>query len=414
MLGVGVVFVFFASIAFLGFIVNSLFEKIKITNVLPLIFLGLLFGPIFHVINVQPNSEIGKLTQYIDAIAVAFILFDAGANTRYKELRRVFAKANTFTFLVQASTGILAAIIANYMLHIGIIYSLIFGFAISGPSSIIVPTVAKVIKVPRKLKATLIYESIITDVGQLVIPLILIEFATSSNGINSYYVESFIINNVAASPLFGFFGALFWLYVLKEIGNTSREYGWMLTITMVIATYGMSVELGLNAAIAIFVFGLVFYNLGIVGAKSKPLKSFYVGESITYIVKYQKESSFFISTFFFFYLGLAFSIQEANYYLIILSTIISLILIPIRLIFSTAISEFLSKNKEKRSIERKIVTFNVARGLSPAIIAVSLISYGINLPGIEDAIFLIILITNILASIGLALSYNAEAYYKEK
>lgn len=51
MLPVGLVFIFIAGISFLGFIINALFEKVKITGILPLMVMGLLVGPVMGLIS---------------------------------------------------------------------------------------------------------------------------------------------------------------------------------------------------------------------------------------------------------------------------------------------------------------------------------------------------------------------------
>jgi len=45
MLEVAFVFIFFAAVAFLGFIINALFYRLKISNILPLMAIGILVGP---------------------------------------------------------------------------------------------------------------------------------------------------------------------------------------------------------------------------------------------------------------------------------------------------------------------------------------------------------------------------------
>ena len=45
-ISVNFLFLFIAGICFLGFIVNALFDKLRITNILPLMIIGLIVGPI--------------------------------------------------------------------------------------------------------------------------------------------------------------------------------------------------------------------------------------------------------------------------------------------------------------------------------------------------------------------------------
>ncbi len=86
MLSVNILFVFLASLVFLGFILNSLFSKIKIASIVPLMLIGLLIGPVFKFVQTTPNSIIIQLSPFITAVAVSFILFDVGLNINFFKL----------------------------------------------------------------------------------------------------------------------------------------------------------------------------------------------------------------------------------------------------------------------------------------------------------------------------------------
>jgi NhaP-type Na+/H+ or K+/H+ antiporter len=412
MLSIGIMFIFVAAIAFLGFLINALFYKFKITDVMPLMIIGLLVGPIFELVNTGPQSIIVQLTPYFTAVAIAFVLFEIGMNIKFDDLRKIILKATVFTFAVQIIIAIVFAVITIFILHWSIFEAFIFGFAVSGPSTIIVPTLARMTKVPNRLKVSLIYESVLTDIGELIIPIILIGFIASSSLLTVSYVSSFIFTMIFGSILLGIISAFFWLYILNKFKDYSKGYSWILTITMIIATYGIAQQIGLNGAITSFVFGLLFYNIGHhrldknKGNSNLITKYFSIGDDVEHTKSYQHEIVFFVSAFFFVYIGLLFSIQQANYFIIILTIMMSLLIIPLRYIFVPLLRKFMSKKSEYFKIERSLVTFDIARGLSPAIIAILIVSYGINIPYFIDMIFLIILFTNIESSIGIFATYK--------
>ena len=82
-------FLFFASIVFIGFILNALFSKLKIANIMPLMLIGVLIGPLLHIIGTGSGSLVSSLSSLITGVAVSFILFDVGLNMNYAELRKV-------------------------------------------------------------------------------------------------------------------------------------------------------------------------------------------------------------------------------------------------------------------------------------------------------------------------------------
>ncbi len=250
-----------------------------------------------------------------------------------------------------------------------------------------------------------------TDIAELIVPIVLLDFMVNVNAVTATYIGSFVFTIIFGSLLLGVGFALFWLYIMNRFKEYSKGYTWILTLTMIIATYGIAQFLGLNGAITIFIFGFSFYNIGIHKKTSQRSKSiigryFSISEEVKHVRQFQKEVVFFVSTFFFVYIGLLFSVQQASYALIGIALLMSLIIIPLRFVFLPIIKGVLSRDRQKMKIEKYLVGFDVARGLSPAIVATLPLSMGINIPNFVDIVFIVILVTNLISSIGIFASYK--------
>jgi len=418
MLNYDIVFIFVAGVAFIGFILNALFDKINITSILPLMIIGLLIGPVFHIVNTSTGSTIADLTPYVTALAVAFILFDVGINIRVSKLKTVFAKATSFTFELATATGIVVGIVTflafHYTLGWTVAESFIFSFALSGPSSVIVPTLVRVIKVGDELKTTLLYESVASDTLELIIPILLLEILASA-GITGAAIIGLVLSAIVGSIVFGLVSSVFWLFILNKFKAYSESYSWMLTIAMVIATYGISELIGFNGAITIFVFGILFSNIGSVKPSTDPVhepnfveKYLAVPYSIDHIKDYQKEIVFFTSTFFFVYIGMLFTFSGVYAPTLVFAVLITFVIMLVRFGGSGLLRNYLSKDNKEATIQRNFISYNVARGLSPAIVATLPLTYGIVIPGFLDSIFLVILITNIASTAGIFMAYRRK------
>jgi cell volume regulation protein A len=420
-ISVNIAFMFLAGIVFLGFIVTALFNKFKTTSVLPLMIIGLIVGPLLKLVNSGPGSAISQLSPYVTALTVSFVLFDVGINIDYDTLKRVLPRATGFMTLVVLVSAFAAAVVAYYAFGWGLLGSLVFGFAIAGPSSIIVPTLVKSVKLPRDLKTSLLYEGIATDSFQLIIPIILLGIMASGS-INAAGAASTLVTTVLSSIALGFISALFWIYILGRFREQSREYSWMLTIAMVIATYGIAQEFGMNGAVTIFVFGVSFANMGIVSAMGKGRRKF-MGlagliqkQDIDHIKRYQREITFFASSFFFVYIGMLFEITGSSnlLYITAIGIAVAIVLLVIRALFAGLLGKFMNRAKKlEYSFEKRIVAANVGRGLSPAIVATLPFTMGIVLPGFLDEVFMVILLTNIVSTIGIFMIYNMAERTKE-
>jgi cell volume regulation protein A len=409
---IGLAFIFIAGISFLGFAINALFDKIKITSVLPLMIIGLLIGPVFGLVNVGPNSIITELNPYITAIAIAFVLFDIGMNMRIKTLSKVILASTQFVLLTQVIIGASVGIFVHYIMGWSWPIALIFSFAVSGPSSITAPTLAKNMKAPENLRTFIVYEGVFSDILELVVPLVLISIYVLPNVAIATAPGPSIFYQLMGAASLGVVSALFWLYILNRFPEASKNYSWMLTIAMVIATYGISAQLGINTAIAVFIFGIVFANIGSINKakegeeESFVQKYFSVNDYVDHTREYQREIVFFVSTFFFVYIGLLFSLSQITLNMVGLGIAVTALVILSRIIAMPILSKVFSKDPETQKIERGVAYFNIARGLSPAIIAIYILTSGVYVQGFTDSIFMVILITNLIFTAGVFISYK--------
>ncbi len=412
MLDVTTLFLIFSGIVFLGFILNALFYKLKILVTLPLMIIGVLIGPVFHLIVPQGSSILLDLASLVSSIAIAFILFDVGLRIDISELE-LFKSARFFLPLAIA-TGLVLGIIIGLLTGWSPLLSFIIGFALAGPSSAVFPTLSKIAKINVRLNNLLVFESVASDSVQLIIPLILITLI-QTNTISLSGVATSVFYFFVLSSILGVISAFIWTFILQAFHDYSKEYSWMLTITLVIANYGVAQFLGLNGAVAVFVFGIMFSNLPKLFKNFD--KYFYnVRPEFSHITEYQKEITFFISTFFFVYIGAILSFNTGAFslwYIFLIGIIISITILIIRKLSLPVIEEFFVR-KDKKSSERILSTFDIARGLSPIIIALLLVSSSIPMDtnAVLGLIFISVFLTNVIESIGIF--FYAGAANKEQ
>jgi cell volume regulation protein A len=417
MISINLVFIFLASIAFLGFIFHALFNRIRITSVLPLMLIGLLFGPILKLIPVGPSSVVAELTPLITAVAISFILFDVGLNINFSRLARVLARATAFSVSVAMVSALLVSVAVYFVFHWSILEAMIFGLAISSTGSVIIPTIVKSANMLENLKTTLLYESISMDIFSLMVPLVLFGFITTQSITISGAVGQ-LFYTVFGSVILGVIVSFFWLYMLGSFKGDIKGYTWMLTITMVVATYAVAQQLGMSGAITAFVFGLLLANISSLTRDKKHRlmhRHFVVALGITnHIKSYQKEIVFFVSTFFFVYIGTLFNLSEASVALIGVAALLTALIFFVRYLFVPLLGGYMSENKKARAVERHIVEFSMPRGTSPAVIATVPIALGILIPNFINQLFLIILFTNIISAIGILITYKPEELPKSE
>ena len=422
-IGADALLLLLAGIAFLGFVLDALFERIRISSILPLMLIGVLLVALGFV---DPSDvhELDLAIPYVSALTVAFILFSVGLEIRFAELYRVIGRATAYTLLVQSATGVAIALVAFVTIHWSLLVCFVFGFGLSGPSSISVPRLLNVVRVPDALKTSMLYESVVSDVLQLLVPITLVGILVSGSTSVTAVSESLLWTTVGSVGV-GLAAGLFWLIVLDRLKRYTQGYTWTLSITMVLATYGFADVIGMSAAITIFVFGVLLGNALLFDAArpaTSPLRAAPVrawlsrarkrlrvsagGLDVAHIQGVQNEVSFFASSFFFVFIGLLFEASGLNATLVAVPLVAAALMLLLRLVATPLLRPYLSTDAHGQAAERILLTFNISRGLAAAVVATLPLAAGIVIPGFLDAMFLGILFSTLLSTVGIFLLYR--------
>lgn len=379
--------------------------------------------PYFHILPPSAVGELEILLPFISALTIAFILFHVGLQIRADRLRRVLGRSLAFTFSVQVTTGIVLSLLAYFSFHWGALISFVFGFALSGPSSVAVPVLVRIARMPSALGTSLLFESVISDLLELLVPLLLLGLLVSGR-FSTVHIGVALAFTLVGSALLGVAAAVAWLWILDRLGTVARAYSWTLTITMVLATYGAADYIGLSAAMTIFVFGLTLGNrqylefdpfaghagpttlsARVLPSVRRVLRLSPQGVDVEHIQQVQREVSFFASAFFFVDIGILFHVGGLTVLVLVVPLVSTFAMLALRTIWSPLLAAYLSGAGERRRSERAIVCFNIARGLSPAVIATIPLSYGLVIPGFLDAMFLGILFSTLVSTVGISVFY---------
>ncbi|ARC85868.1 sodium/hydrogen exchanger family protein [Clostridium argentinense CDC 2741] len=133
-----------ALILLLGFIVNGIFNKIKLPGLLGMLILGVIIGP--YELNLLSNSIL-TISPDIRKIALIIILLRAGLGINKRELKEVGITAIKFSCIPGIIEGLFIAIICTKLLGFTFIEGGILGFIIAAVSpAVIVPSMLELIE----------------------------------------------------------------------------------------------------------------------------------------------------------------------------------------------------------------------------------------------------------------------------
>lgn len=345
-------------IILLGFLGNYLLERTGFPDMILLIVLGILIGPLLRL--VEPSSVM-PLSPYLAALALVFILFDGGLAMN---IYRVFAE--TPRAMILAVLGFCLSVLATtlFMMYFIIpdkdwLYSILFGTILGGSSSVVVISLASKIKMREKSSTILTLESVITDILCIVFSLVIIEI-TLNGSVEPTAIGQSIASRFSTGIIFGIIFGIIWLSILRRI--VKAPYAYMLTLGMVLLAYAITETLGGSGSLCSLVFGMVLGN-------EREIYRMFRMESPPYALideglkRFESEIAFLLRTFFFVYIGLIVTLSEVN--AAIAGVIISFLLLAVRYIAVRIATIRCSEAVE----DRQIMSILLTRGLAAAVLA---------------------------------------------
>ncbi len=418
-------FAVLAIIVAIGFGLDYFFHRTRITSILPLMLLGLVFVQT-GVFSPTVTAELTAISGFVSAIAVAMVLFLVGLQIDLVRLYKVLGRASAWTLVCQTLTGVALSLLTLYTFQWPVLWCFVFGFAVSGPSSIVVQALVTRLVMKEELKTTVLFESVITDVLQLVIPTLLITVYLQGS-VSGAQVAGLVSAAVFGSIGLGVAVGLVWVWALDKGRSVASGYTWALSIVVALGLYSVTVYASLSGALTIFLFGLIVGNAAILDARrgTNPadatsgvgrllarLRRFMRLSSetvdIEHIRRIQQEVTYIVGTFFFFYLGVLF-VAPAPEFAYIIPVVAMGVILGIRFGLVPILSPLLDPEPSLRRNQRALIVMNIPRGLSAAVVAglvVSLPGVLPTVPGFVDAMFMVILLSNVVATIGIFLFYR--------
>jgi cell volume regulation protein A len=391
--------VFFAMgvIIFVGFFSMLFFEKTKIPDVLILMSIGALIANGFAGFD---SGVFLNFADYVGALALMMILFDGGINLKFEKVLKGLPTATLFTVATFTLTCLMVMSVM-YLLGWDLLQGLLLGAVIGGTSSAIVIPIVSKIGVNECIRIFLTLEATLTDV-LCIIAAITISGVIMSGSADFREMSNSLLSAFSIGAFIAFVFGIIWIKILARFHR--MPFGYLLTVGVIFLLYSIVEFSKGNGAIAAFVFGLVLGNSTDIARVLRIDGNFVLSESIR---SFQEEVSFFIRTFFFVYLGLIFNLKILNDSLILTSTVVTLALILAR-VLST---RFISRRNGEMAGSGTLIGSMMPRGLAAAVLASSPLIVPSVPGGFTDIVILIIVFTNVLATVG---SFIYERDQKKK
>ena len=350
-----------------GFICNYIFEKTGFPDMLLLIILGIILGPLITLIEPTFTREsLMGLAPYLAALAIIFILFDGGMKMNIYQIFSESPRAVLLATLGFTLSTLTITLLMMFAAKFPPRYALLFGTINGGSSSIAVISLAQKIKISEKTSTILSLESAMTDVLCIVVSLAVLEVIAGGNSANYADVGKMIASRFSVGAVLGVLFGVAWLAVLRKA--IKLPYAYMLTVGMLLFSYALSQELGGSGALTCLLFGIVLGNekeINRILKRERP-SLITVDEGLK---RFEAEIAFLIRSFFFVFLGLIAILPNpkgaTNWNIFVpYGVIVSLLLLLVRYLAVTVATV-----KSEVRVEKTIMWVVFARGLAAAVLS---------------------------------------------
>ncbi len=348
-------------LVFMAHVFAEFFSRKKVPDVLLLIIIGLIIGPLLHIVNIEQFGLVGPV---FTTITLVTILFEGGTELNLEALRKSIKGTTLLTNLNFFATVIIVGLLGWLAFDLPVINAFMLGAIVGGTSSAVVIPLVRQLNMGNNSRTILILESAFSDVLCIVFALALVE-AIELDEINIGLMIGQIFASFILATLVGLIGAIFWSTVLHKVRNIKNSI--FTTPAFVFILFGISELLGYSGAISALAFGIGLAN-------SSQLVTLFSSKFINRKAESLNETEkilfgeivFLLKTFFFVYIGV--SVRLDDWYPLLLGLGITIILYIIRIPVVRA-SMPSSKDNVFEKKDLYFMSAIVPKGLAAAVLA---------------------------------------------
>ena len=247
-------FIFLGVLIFCAHLFNAWFSRRRIPDVLLLMLIGILVGPVAGWITPAHLDDVGPV---LASLTLLFILFDSGIDMRIDMIRRYWSGVVQVTFLSFLVSMTTVTLMAYFLVGLELQASMMLGSMVAGTAAAIVIPLVKQMRVSDKTRVTLTLESAISGVLCIVISLAFIEGYKLGN-ISIGPMLGRVLASILMALIIGVVGGIVWSSLMERVRKLQNSM--FLTPAFVFVIYGVAELLGYSGAIATLSFGLVLGN----------------------------------------------------------------------------------------------------------------------------------------------------------
>lgn len=355
----GKIFIVMGVLIFSAHLFSAIFSKRRVPDVLFLVLIGILLGPVLGWVSPDMFGSLGIVFAYVTLV---FILVDSGIDMHIDDLRRYWVGMVQVTFYSFCLTMALTAVTAHLLAGMGWRTATLTGAMVAGTGASIVIPMIKQMKISKRTQTVLTLESAISAVICIVVSLAIIE-GFKMGKISAVHVVGNVLASFVMALIIGVVSGMLWSGLLRQVRRLQNSM--FLTPAFMFVVYGITEALHYSGAISALAFGIVLGNASyfeftllwkLYRRKQPRMQTLEDNEKAFF-----KEIVFLLKTFFFIYIGV--SIPFTDTMALLYGFVICVVIFIGRFLLICLVG------RKNTKTDRHIVSVMIPKGLASAVLA---------------------------------------------
>lgn len=289
------------ALIFVAHAFTGIFSRTRVPDVLLLTSIGILLGPVLHLVT---PANFGTIGPVFATVTLVIILFEAGLSLDLDVLQGAIRQTLGLTFINFALTMTGVAIAGHFLLHLDFRLTSLLGAIVASTSPAVIVPLTKRMDMAQTSKTILFIESALSDVLSIVVAIgIMDSFRFGSMRVTVMLGQ--IIATLILAGFAGLAGAFAWSTVLRRVRGLENSI--FTTPAFVFVLFGVVEIFGFSGYVAAVVFGAVLGNIEVFHGMAF-MRRYLPNEAITLNIEernFLAEVVFLLKTFFFVYVGVS-------------------------------------------------------------------------------------------------------------
>ncbi len=245
----------FGILVFLAHLFSGLFSRTRVPDVLLLMLIGVLLGPVFGLI--APHN-FGVVGPFFSTITLVIILFEAGVHLDIGVLVTSLRRSVLLTVTSFALSMAAVAAISFFVLHLELALALMLGAIVGSTSPAVIVPLTRKLDMEEPSRGILLMESALSDVFSIVTSLAILD-AYRLGHLRVGVLVGQIVSMLLLAAIFGILAAFVWSALLKRVRGIENSI--FTTPAFVFVLFGVVELLGFSGYIAALAFGATLGNI---------------------------------------------------------------------------------------------------------------------------------------------------------